>query len=126
MMFYYGVDHYPEHVSLDLWEEDARLMQAANINVVRMAEFAWSRMEPAPGQFDFEWLDQSIEIMAQHGIVTVLGTPTASPPPWVMEMYPDAYLVRRDGKPATYGYRRGYCPTHAGYRELCARITRAM
>ena len=42
---YYGVDYYPEHWPKERWVEDARLMQAANINVVRMAEFAWALME---------------------------------------------------------------------------------
>ena len=57
-------------------------MQEAGFNTVRLAEFAWSRLEPEPGRFDFDWLDRAIEILHAHGIQVVLGTPTASPPPW--------------------------------------------
>lgn len=125
-MFRFGVDYYPEHWPEARWETDARLMQEAGFNTVRLAEFAWSRLEPEPGRFDFDWLDRAIEVLHAHGIQVVLGTPTASPPPWVMAMFPDAYRVPESGLPATYGNRREYCPTHTGYRERSRLITQAM
>ena len=88
-MFRFGADYYPEHWPEERWAIDARLMQDAGFNTVRLAEFAWSRLEPSPGEFDFDWLDRSIEVLADHDIQVVLGTPTASPAPWVMELYPD-------------------------------------
>lgn len=125
-MLPYGVDYYPEHWPQARWAEDARLMQEAGINVVRLAEFAWSKLEPAEGCYDFGWLDQAIETLAARGIKTVLGTPTASPPPWLMAAHPDAFLVDASGVRNTYGNRRQYCPTHPAYREYSARIVRAM
>jgi beta-galactosidase len=125
-MFYFGVDYYPEHWPEERWLEDARLMAEAGINIVRLAEFAWSILEPQPGRFDFDWLDRSLEILSQHGIRVILGTPTASPPPWVMAMLPGAYKVNANGQRLTYGNRREYCPTHAGYRERGRMITHAM
>ena len=41
-----GVDYYPEHWPEEVWEQDADRMQDAGVSVVRMAEFAWSRLEP--------------------------------------------------------------------------------
>src|SRR5271169_3380883 len=38
-----GTDWYPEQWPESRWEEDLRLMEAAHIKVVRIAEFAWSR-----------------------------------------------------------------------------------
>lgn len=125
-MFYFGVDYYPEHWPEERWPEDARLMAEAGVNVVRLAEFAWSILEPQPGRFDFDWLDRALEILSQHGIHVILGTPTASPPPWVMAMLPGAYKVNAIGQRLTYGNRREYCPTHTGYRERGRMITRAM
>ena len=124
--FRFGADYYPEHWPEERWAFDAKLMQEAGFNTVRLAEFAWSRLEPNPGQFDFGWLDHAIDILADHGIDAVLGTPTASPAPWVMALYPDAYLVQQDGHRRTYGHRRLSCPTHAGYRERSRIITEAM
>jgi beta-galactosidase len=125
-MLRFGVDYYPEHWPEERWPIDARLMQEAGFNTVRLAEFAWSRLEPRPGHFDFDWLDRAVDILARHGIQVLLGTPTASPPPWVMAMYPDAFLVPASGIPMSYGNRREYCPTHAGYRERSRRVTQAM
>jgi beta-galactosidase len=125
-MFYFGVDYYPEHWPEERWPEDARMMAEAGVNVVRLAEFAWSFLEPSPGRFDFDWLDRALDILQAHGIRVVLGTPTASPPPWVMAMLPDAYRVLASGQRQTYGNRREYCPTHSGYRELGRIITQAM
>jgi beta-galactosidase len=125
-MFYFGVDYYPEHWPEERWSEDARLMAEAGLNVVRLAEFAWSYLEPRPNHFDFDWLDRALDILGDHGIRAVLGTPTASPPPWVMAMMPDAYRVLESGQRQTYGNRREYCPTHPGYRERSRIITRGM
>ncbi len=101
-------------------------MAEAGVNVVRLAEFAWSLLEPGPGRFDFDWLDRALEVLQAHGIRAVLGTPTASPPPWVMAMLPEAYRVLASGQRQTYGNRREYCPTHPGYRERGRIITQAM
>lgn len=125
-MFRFGVDYYPEHWPEQRWPLDAQWMREAGFNTVRLAEFAWSKLEPQPGQFDFQWLDRAIEILEEQDIQVVLGTPTASPPPWVMSLYPDAFLVMADGRRMTYGNRREYCPSHPGYRERSRLIIEAM
>jgi len=125
-MFYFGVDYYPEHWPEERWAEDARLMIEAGVNVVRLAEFAWANLEPQPGRFDFDWLDRAIKILNQHDIRIILGTPTASAPPWVMALHPDAYKVNARGQRLTYGNRCEFCPTHIGYRQRGHMITRAL
>ncbi|HUS17603.1 MAG TPA: beta-galactosidase, partial [Chloroflexia bacterium] len=92
-MFTFGVDYYPEHWPEERWPIDAALMAEAGFNITRLAEFAWARMEPAEGQFDFAWLDRAIRTLADHGIRIILGTPTASPPPWLMAPEPDLFRV---------------------------------
>jgi beta-galactosidase len=125
-MFSYGVDYYPEQWPQERWNEDARLMAEAGFNVVRLAEFAWSRLEPEEGCFRFDWLDRAIDLLAKRGMRIVLGTPTASAPPWVMESAPGLYRVREDGRTVTYGNRRAYCPSHPAYRTHACRIVRAL
>jgi beta-galactosidase len=125
-IFYFGADYYPEQWPEDRWPEDARLMQAASFNVVRLAEFAWSKMEPHPGKFDFDWLDRLLGILQTHGIFAVLGTPTASPPPWLMAKHPDIFRLREDGRRVTYGNRCGYCPNNPEYREYVQHIVTVM
>ena len=125
-MFYFGVDYYPEHWPEERWPEDARLMAEAGFNVVRLAEFAWSKMEPRDGHYDFEWLDRAISILASHDIRVVLGTPTASPPSWLMTKHPDIFRVREDGQRLTFGNRRTYCPNNPVYHDYTCRIVTQM
>jgi beta-galactosidase len=125
-MFYYGVDYYPEHWPAERWPIDAQLMFEAGFNVVRLAEFAWSRLEPSQDRFNFEWLDQAIEILYSHGIRVILGTPSASPPPWLMHKNPEIFRVREDGLRVTYGNRRNYCPNNPQYHAHCQRIVMMM
>ena len=48
---YLGVAYYPEHWDKRDWERDVRLMKEAGLNIVRLAEFAWSQIERTEGQF---------------------------------------------------------------------------
>ena len=75
-----GVCYYPEHWPQERWAKDAELMVRAGISHVRIGEFAWSRLEPHYGQYEFDWLDDAFELLDSHGLKIVLGTPTATPP----------------------------------------------
>ena len=112
MALRYGVDYYPEHWPEERWPVDARMQREAGFNTVRLAEFAWSRLEPAPGHFDFAWLDRAIGVLAAEGLQVVLGTPTAAPPAWLSEQDPTILPVDEQGRRVSFGGRRHYCPTH--------------
>jgi beta-galactosidase GanA len=68
----YGAAWYPEHWRRQSWANDLRLMREADMNVVRVAEFAWSRLEPSEGRCDFDWLEDAITLAAQHGTITIV------------------------------------------------------
>lgn len=125
-MFYFGVDYYPEHWPEERWPEDVKLMRSAGFNIVRLAEFAWSKLEPEEREYDFAWLDRAISLLHAAGIQVILGTPTASPPPWLMAKNPDLFLMYENGQRATYGNRREYCPNYPLYREHTQRIVARM
>lgn len=117
-----GAAWYPEHWPEERWESDLALMQSAGIRMVRVGEFAWSRMEPQEGQFDFEWLERAIALAARHDIRVVIGTPTAAPPAWLTQKYPETLAVWEDGRRATHGNRGHFRPTSTRYLEFCRRI----
>jgi beta-galactosidase len=123
---YFGVAYYPEHWPEERWPEDIQLMREAEINVVRMAEFAWSTMEPSVGKFNFSWLDRAIEKLASAGIVSVLGTPTAAPPAWLVETYPDLLAVDEHGRRVQFGNRCHYCVNSPEFHDATAHIVQAM
>lgn len=117
-----GTCYYPEHWSREIWETDARRMVEAGLTWVRIGEFAWSRIEPQPDDIQFEWLDTAISILGRAGLKVVLGTPTATPPRWMIDRYPDMLAVDAEGRPRKFGSRRHYCFSHEGYKSECARI----
>ena len=121
-----GVCYYPEHWPETQWAEDAARMAALGLTWVRIGEFAWARMEPAPGRMDWGWLDRAIETLGKAGLMVVLGTPTATPPRWMLAKHPDMLPVGRDGKTRGFGSRRHYCFSHEGYRRESASITTLM
>ncbi|WGW05624.1 beta-galactosidase [Tropicibacter oceani] len=117
-----GCCYYPEHWPESQWPEDARRMAEAGLTWVRIGEFAWSRLEPAPGDYRFDWLDRAIETLGAAGLRVVLGTPTATPPRWVVDRHPDMLALDEQGRPRGFGSRRHYCFSHTGYHQECARI----
>ena len=123
---YLGTCYYPEHWPEERWTEDARRMADLGLERVRIGEFAWSRIEPESGCYDWGWLDRAIETLAERKLGIVLGTPTATPPKWLIDRMPDMLAVDRHGRPRRFGSRRHYCFSHAGYRTECARITTAL
>lgn len=121
-----GCCYYPEHWPEETWVEDARRMKAMGLSLVRIGEFAWSRIEPEKGKFEWEWLDRAIEALADAGLQIILGTPTATPPKWLVDSMPDMVAVDRKGRPRTFGSRRHYCFSHEGYRGLCRSMVFSM
>ncbi len=121
-----GTCYYPEHWPREIWEDDARRMAEAGLTWVRIGEFAWSRLEPQPGQYDFAWLDDAIAVLGAAGLRVVLGTPTATPPRWMIDRHPDMLAVDATGQPRRFGSRRHYCFSHEGYRTECATIVRKL
>ena len=121
-----GCCYYPEHWPEEYWAEDARRMAEMGLSLVRIGEFAWSRLEPEPGHYDWAWLDRAITTLQNAGLSVILGTPTATPPKWLVDKMPDMVAVGADGNPRKFGSRRHYCFSHRGYREECRRIVTAM
>jgi beta-galactosidase len=121
-----GCAYYPEQWPRDRWELDARLMAETGLSVVRIAEFAWSRLEPSENAFDFDWLDEVIGILAAAGHDVILGTPTAAPPAWLIEQHPEILPVRADGRVHGFGHRRHYCANEPAMRAASVRIARAL
>ncbi len=121
-----GVDYYPEHWDRADWEPHAKLMQEAGFTLVRLAEFAWHKMEPKEGQYEFGWLDDAIAVLRKRNIRVILGTPTASPPPWLVTKYPDTLAVNQDGVRTEAGGRQHTCFSSPKYRDLSRRVVSMM
>lgn len=117
-----GVDYYPEHWEETMWEEDAALMKKSGVALVRVGEFAWSRMEPREGEFDFGWLDRAIDLFGRYGIDVVIGTPTHTPPRWLTDKYPDVLPITPGGGVYQPGVRGHRCFNSRSLRKFGERV----
>jgi beta-galactosidase GanA len=123
---YLGAAYYPEDWPAQQVDEDIRLMKEAGMKVMRIGEFAWSHMEPTEGHFDFGWLHSVVEKLGRAGIVTIMGTPTATPPIWLTSSHPEVLFQMDNGREIPHGGRRHYCPNNLLYREYCRKIVEKM
>jgi len=121
-----GTDWYPEQWPEARWEDDLRLMEAAHIKVVRIAEFAWTSMEPSEGHYDFDWLERAINLAAKHHIDSVVGTPTGGPPAWLTQKHPETLRIDENGRRAVHGNRAHGSVNSPVYVEYCRKIAEAM
>jgi beta-galactosidase len=119
-----GICYYPEHWPEEFWDKDAAKMAEVGIKWVRIGEFAWSRFEATPGVLTFDWVIRAMDALGKHGLKVVFGTPTATPPRWMIDKHPDMLPVNANGQVKGFGSRRHYDFSHLGYREEAARITR--
>lgn len=122
----YGVSYYPEHKEQLEINHDIELMRELGIDFVRMGEFAWCKFEPIEGQYEFHWLDDVIDQMAENGIQSILCTPTACPPAWLVEKHPQILYVDNRGVTRPFGGRRSYCYNNPIYREYSQKIAEKM
>ncbi len=119
-----GVCYYPEHWPESRWSQDAAMMRALGLTTVRIGEFAWSRLEPDPGRYDFAWLDRAIETLGAAGMRVVIGTPTATPPKWLIDAHPEILPVDiHTGRVRGFGSRRHYDFSSEIYLAEALRIT---
>ena len=121
-----GVCYYPEHWPEEMWADDAARMKALGLATVRIGEFAWAKIEPEPGQYDWDWLDRAIETLAAAGLEIILGTPTATPPKWLIDAHPDILCCDDKGQPRRFGSRRHYSFSSQTYQRESQRIIAAM
>ena len=120
---YIGAAFYPEVWDKSEIEKDIKRMKDIGINMVRIAEFAWTYMEPKEGEYNLKWLHEVVEALEKNKIAVTMCTPTATPPEWLTTKYPEVLAVREDGEKYQHGTRRHYCPNSPVYRKFSKKIT---
>ena len=120
-----GTCYYPEHWPESLWEEDLERMLECGIQVIRIAEFAWSKVEPNEGVFTYEFFDRFLDLAREKGMKVIFCTPTATPPAWLTEKYPEVLNGTIDGVLFRHGGRRHYNYNSPVYQEKTRIITEA-
>lgn len=123
---WYGCDYNPDQWPEEVWDEDIRLMNQAGVNVVALAVFSWSRIEPSEGVFDFDWLDRIIAKLGKAGIGVNLASATASPPAWLTQSHPEILWKDERGDTVWPGARQHWRPTSPVFRTYALKLCKAM
>ena len=121
----YGVAYYYEYMPSDRLEQDARMMKACGINVVRIAESTWAYQEPQDGAFNMDYHTKVMDVMHENGIKVIVGTPTYAIPSWLDKKHPDILLTDKSGK-RPYGARQIMDITNPNFRFYAERIIREL
>ncbi|MFB7652977.1 MULTISPECIES: beta-galactosidase [unclassified Streptomyces] len=122
----YGGDYNPEQWPREVWQEDVRLMREAGVNLVTVGVFSWSRIQQRPGTYDWSLLDETLDLLHEHGIMADLATPTAAPPPWFARQHPDALPVTAAGTRLAHGSRQAFCPSSPAYAQAADAVVTAL
>lgn len=120
-----GVCYYPEHWPKGNWESDLKQMLACGLKTIRIAEFAWSIVEPKEGVFSYAFFDEFLDLAHRLGMQVIFCTPTATPPAWLSYKYPEILNCDMDGNPIYHGGRRHYNYNSPVFREKSRLITEA-
>ena len=120
-----GTAYYPDYFPEAVWADDLDRMVAARIGCVRVLEFAWCWYQPEPRRFRWDGLDRFLDLCHARGLRVCLATPTATPPPWFFDKYPDARLMGNDGR-ACFAHRHMTCWNHPQARREAFRTIRAL
>ena len=110
---YHGADYNPEQWKdyPDIIDEDMRLMKLAHCNVMSINIFGWSEIEPAENVYDFAFLDEIMDKLADNGIKAILATPSGSRPAWMSAAHPEVLRTNADRTKNLYGGRHNHCYT---------------
>lgn len=117
-----GVCYYPEHWDTSFWKEDMLRMKSYGIGVIRVAEFAWNLFEPEEGRFDDSFWDRFLNVAKDCGIQVIFCTPTATPPAWLTEKYPEVLNCDIYGHPVYHGMRKHHNMTSPVYLDFVKKI----
>lgn len=101
-------------------------MRQAGLTITRLGEFAWSTLEPEAGKFCFDWLDRAVDLLASNGILSILGTPTAAPPAWLVQQHPQILAVDENNRQVQFGNRCHYCVSSPEFHEAVCRLVHAL
>ena len=121
----YGAAYYNEYMPTERLAEDVRMMKAAGINTVRIAESTWAVWEPHDGVFDFTRLDRVLDAMERAGIDVIVGTPTYAFPAWLAREHPEV-MVRNGSGRSLYGARQNMDIVSPVFRRYAERIIRKL
>ena len=122
----FGIAHYPELTPQADWPGDLDGIAELGLDCVRVFDFAWAALEPAEGEYRWEWAHHYLDELHRRGLKAILCTPTATPPAWLASQYPSVMIELRSGQRRPFGSRRDVDLCSTIYRDYATEIASRM
>jgi beta-galactosidase len=123
---YFGGDYNPDQWPREIWHKDMELFKKAHVNILTLPVFSWALLQPAEDVYNFEWLDELLDMIHAQGIKVCLATATAAQPAWMSRKYPEILPVDFEGRKRKHSGRVNFCPNSPVFREFSGRLVRKM
>lgn len=121
-----SVAFYPEYHTLEELPKRLRQIVDGGIDAIRFGEFAWGAIEPEEGRFNWTIFHAAFMESQKLGLKIVLCTPTACPPLWLVDKYPDILPVNDMGETFSFGARQHRCYNSTSMRKAAERVVTAL
>ena len=122
----FGGDYNPDQWSREVWSKDMSLLKNAGVNFLTLPVFSWAKLQPSENEYQFSWLDDILDMIAENEMKVCLATPTAAQPAWMSLRYPDILPVDIQGRKRVHGKRINFCPNSSTYRRFAGAIAEQM
>ncbi|WP_143316763.1 beta-galactosidase [Clostridium sp. HBUAS56017] len=119
---YHGAAFYPELWDEKTIKEDIRLMKKTGINIVRVGEFIWSKLERNEGEVDISYLKYILDLLYRNDIEVIMCTPTPTPPIWFTHNHEERLHVDSKGRKMVHGSRQHVCTNNEKFRKASRNI----
>lgn len=117
-----GTYYYPEHWDSSQWKRDLKKIKELGFDFVHYAEFAWAKLEPQEGVYDFAWLDKAVDLAGKNGLKVIMCTSTATPPVWFVRKHPEVLIELEDGTKKDHGARQHSSVSNNLFRRYSMRM----
>ena len=121
-----GIYYYPEHWNENQWERDIKKIAEMGYEFVHLAEFAWFKMEPHEGKYEFAWLDKVVNLCIKYKVRVLMCTPSATTPAWMRINYPETFVMNGNYIRGEHGTRGLGSIVNPTYRRFVEKIVTEM
>ena len=118
----YGGDYNPNQWTKDIWQEDMRIFKDAHINTATINVFSWAKIQPSEHEYNFDELDEIVDMLSKENYDIVFATSTAALPGWMVRKYPEVMFIDYEGRQHKFGGRHNACPNSFVFKHYAREL----
>ena len=118
----YGGDYNPNQWTKDIWQEDMRIFKDAHINTATINVFSWAKIQPSEHEYNFDELDEIVDMLSKENYDIVFATSTAALPGWMVRKYPEVMFTDYEGRQHKFGGRHNACPNSFVFKHYAREL----